>query len=599
MENLVEIFANTLDAILGIVFLTMILGKKKSMPNWLFVVLALIVPVANVVLQKVFPDSPENNIVYILLTIFFGFVCTNGKISEKIIYVAIWNILLMACGLIFASVYGYVVRGTNGMEWEMDAIQRLHYIMGSKLNLILCTLLVMVILKKTKMKSAMPVMNAVVFVISILIGIILDIMLDYPYLDKKGKIAIGIAMVGILAINVFVYVATYQLNKSQKLLMENQLLRMSQEEQKEGMERMMRLQEKNRMLRHDLRHYFTLFQEMLANGNVEEAQKYVEDVLNTKLQPEGVYMTGDEILDAVLNHCDGICRQKQITFRTEISAHLPEGQMEFAIALLNLLENAIEAEELEEDKLIELQIYESAGLLLVTVRNRISQSVMENNPELRTRKADASLHGLGRKSVKKLIRDMECLAYAITDHLLRRDVIQKEDYDIYVYGYAVFLEQMCQVIGFILLGIVTKNLLQTALFLGTFYLIRSAFGGYHAETSLVCMLVSYGGWGAVMILSRYMEAYAEVPLVLWIVLAADLCVFAILGPVAHANKPLSAVQKKRNKRNGFLVLGIGSLLVFLWRSCVIVGTVYIGTVTFVAVLAMIGKRKVGTRYEED
>ena len=44
MENLVEIFANTLDAILGIVFLTMILGKKKSMPNWLFVVLALIVP---------------------------------------------------------------------------------------------------------------------------------------------------------------------------------------------------------------------------------------------------------------------------------------------------------------------------------------------------------------------------------------------------------------------------------------------------------------------------------------------------------------------------------------------------------------------------
>ena len=73
----------------------------------------------------------------------------------------------------------------------------------------------------------------------------------------------------------------------------------------------------------------------------------------------------------------------------------------------NLLENAIEAEELEEDKLIELQIYESAGLLLVTVRNRISQSVMENNPELRTRKADASLHGLGRKSVKKLIRDME------------------------------------------------------------------------------------------------------------------------------------------------------------------------------------------------
>lgn len=65
------------------------------------------------------------------------------------------------------------------------------------------------------------------------------------------------------------------------------------------------------------------------------------------------------------------------------------------------------------------------------------------------------------------------------------------------------------------------------------------------------MLVSYGGWGAVMILSRYMEAYAEVPLVLWIVLAADLCVFAILGPVAHANKPLTAVQKSGTNETDF------------------------------------------------
>ena len=36
---------------------------------------------------------------------------------------------------------------------------------------------------------------------------------------------------------------------------------------------------------------------------------------------------------------------------------------------------------------------------------------------------------------------MERLAYAITDHLLRRDVIQKEDYDIYVYDTQCFLNR--------------------------------------------------------------------------------------------------------------------------------------------------------------
>ena len=251
----------------------------------------------------------------------------------------------------------------------------------------------------------------VVFVISILIGIILDIMLDYEYLDRRGKVAIEIAMVGILIINIFVYIATYQLNKNQKLLMENQLLRMSQEGQKESMERMMQLQESNRILRHDLRHYFVVFQELLVAGNMEEAKKYVAEVLDTKLHTEGIYMTGDEILDAVLNHCDSCCKSKGISFHAEVSAHLPEGQMEFAIALLNLLENAIEAEEREENKRIEVEIYESAGLLLVTVKNRISQSVMQENPEMKTRKSNAGLHGLGRKSVKQLVRDMDGAFY--------------------------------------------------------------------------------------------------------------------------------------------------------------------------------------------
>ena len=35
---------------------------------------------------------------------------------------------------------------------------------------------------------------------------------------------------------------------------------------------------------------------------------------------------------------------------------------------------------------------------------------------------------------------MERLAYAITDFLLRRQVIKQEEYEIYLYGYSVLLE---------------------------------------------------------------------------------------------------------------------------------------------------------------
>lgn len=404
--DMVEWAANAVDAILAIVFLTIMLGKKEHLPKGIYVLFAIICTFGNVWLQLKFPDSPENNCIYILITICFGLICTNGKLSQKILHITIWNILLMFCGILYATIYGYV-RGPFGVEWEMTARERFHYLLGSKLNLLLLFIVVLFFLRKIKMKTAMPVMNFVVFIISMIIGIILDIMLEYQYLDRKGKLLIGIAMIGIMVINIFVYVASYRLNRNQKLLMENQLLKLSQEEQKESMERMMQLQETNRIFRHDLRHYFTVFRDFLDSGDIEEAKKYVGEIIDTKLQTEGVYCTGDKILDAVLNHCDNCCHQKGITFYANICAHLPKEQMAFAIALLNLLENAIEAEEQEKEKYIELQIYESAGVLLVSVKNRISSSVLLQNPELKTKKDDAAAHGFGRKSVRNMIQDMD------------------------------------------------------------------------------------------------------------------------------------------------------------------------------------------------
>ena len=194
---------------------------------------------------------------------------------------------------------------------------------------------------------------------------------------------------------------------------------------------------------------------------------------------------------------------------------------------------------------------------------------------------------------------MERLAYAITDFLLRRQVIKQEEYEIYLYGYSVLLEQLLQVAGFIVLGFVSGNIWYTAEFLVVFHLLRSSFGGYHADTSLQFLLLSYGGWGAVMLCAHLFGTYKQIPLTFWVLLILDMGILWILGPVAHANKPLTKRQRIRNKRIGMVLLGIGALLAFLGRTCVVVDIVYIGTVTFVTVLAMVGKRKVGTKYEED
>ena len=283
--NVAEIIANFIDVVFQFAFLTIVLGKRKNLPAWVFGILAVILAAGTTCAMMMFQNGGRNIFIYMVVGLIFVFAFTGRGFRQGILYFMMWNILLMACGLIYTAAYSFIKQKAGVNVWTMTTSEHIHYLMGSKLMLFLLMVIAIVLLKRVYLKSAMPIMNLVVFVISILIGIILDIMLNYEYLDKRGKLAIEIAMAGIVIINIIVYVTTYKLNKSQKLQMENQMLRMAQEGQKESMERMMQMQEKNRILRHDLRHYFTVFQELLANGSVDEAKNYVREVLDTRLQP--------------------------------------------------------------------------------------------------------------------------------------------------------------------------------------------------------------------------------------------------------------------------------------------------------------------------
>ena len=78
-------------------------------------------------------------------------------------------------------------------------------------------------------------------------------------------------------------------------------------------------------------------------------------------------------------------------------------ELDICILLSNLLDNAIEASMLVESPKIELSITNNGNYLCILVRNRIENSVLNENSNLRTTKKDTAAHGFGIYSISQIV----------------------------------------------------------------------------------------------------------------------------------------------------------------------------------------------------
>lgn len=97
------------------------------------------------------------------------------------------------------------------------------------------------------------------------------------------------------------------------------IMEMAAKSMKERLQSAETVMQKDRMMRHDRRHFEALLYQLLEDGKTEEAKKYLEERLS--MEPKGI----------------------QTTVSANIPVSLPVDEMELAITISNLLENAVYA----------------------------------------------------------------------------------------------------------------------------------------------------------------------------------------------------------------------------------------------------------------
>lgn len=164
-----------------------------------------------------------------------------------------------------------------------------------------------------------------------------------------------------------------------------------------------------RILIHDIKQHLQTIQSLATHQKDDEISGYIKNLENSPGLQNKIRLCDDSILNMVLIQYMETCTTKKIDFYCDVR----EGSVRFldatSITALfgNLLANAVEAAEQSEEKWIDLSVQKMPEhqLVMISLINTCDKSpVFDASGHLISQKDKQSLHGIGSKSIDRVIK---------------------------------------------------------------------------------------------------------------------------------------------------------------------------------------------------
>lgn len=155
---------------------------------------------------------------------------------------------------------------------------------------------------------------------------------------------------------------------------------------------------------HEFSHKMQTIGDLLANGQLSDAQDYIRHIQKEHTTRTFAVNTHHPILDAILNHKHQIANEQEIemSFKINDLSSVKISTDELVVLFSNLLDNAIEAcEKLSENKKIECRI-EVDDNLYISIRNTTLPVIIEGD-RIDTTKKPKSEHGFGLPNICRIL----------------------------------------------------------------------------------------------------------------------------------------------------------------------------------------------------
>lgn len=363
---------------------------------------------ASLLLQNPFVDLGTNIILYFLLTFIY-----QGKLATRIIS----TVLIYSTGMLLDSViynlFIHVIEEKN--------LKSFTNILSNVVFFVL-----VLVLERIYSGYRLSRINIVHMLAIFLIPVSSITIVITAFISNYSSLATIINVSLFLGINVLVFYLYDTIIQFYNDKYEKGLLKQQNEAYANEFELIKESNDNIRILRHDMKNHIITMQLLLQNDKKQELMDYLTNTFD-HIDIETEYVrSGNADVDSILNY--KIEEAKKIGAIVNASVNIPEkiniAAFDLSVILGNLLDNAIDALEKCEDKILQIEVELDRSVLYITVTNSFNGIVNQKNDKFITTKKDSQHHGIGLSSVESVISkfngklDIECSNQMFMVHIL-------------------------------------------------------------------------------------------------------------------------------------------------------------------------------------
>lgn len=336
-----------------------------------------------------------------LLLVLIISYCFQGDFSERAVFSIIYNAIWMLGELLTGSIFlviGLPIEKTENIE--------------SVLSNVLLLLLMKALQRFFNHESVLSRKGNVLLLLLPIGSMFFTyhlFMLCYKSGTLRDKIVSLVAFASILAVNIIMFIIYIKLSESLELKRKNSIFQLEialyDEHIKERENAMIEFKKS----RHDLKNRLIFLLELLKDKKMDEAQSYVEDLIDLKsLDKLAIANSGNLLIDALINYKYETAMQYAIDFqvRLDIPDDFPLANSDLCVILGNALDNAIEAN-ISPDILkpyINLKMKYDQGNLVIIIENSFDGIVKRDvKGNIISKKQNRIDHGIGVISIQNAV----------------------------------------------------------------------------------------------------------------------------------------------------------------------------------------------------
>lgn len=401
---IIEYIASFIEIFMCCVFCGIFLTKEKfGNRKYLAFVGSALSALLITGLNKIELFSFFNSMVVLLVIFLFQVFLYKTKIGLCIVVTLIYTVILAAFDFAVSYFTALIIHVNANYLLRNQSFSRVLCILMSKFLLILTVVTIRKLLRKSIIFIKKYIVIMCVYSAFLLVS--LHIMVELNIKNRSPKTEMFLVVFFIISISIELLVLYFiiktgenyeQQQKNELIEMKNTMLQKSLDETEQAFQLWRRSV-------HDYKNHVIALRQLAEDENMEGIKEYL-NCENELIQKKMFYIkTGNSVVDAIVNTKQRLAEEKGITFI--VNATIPKkccvSEIDMSNILGNLIDDAMESSQGEEEPYIDLTIRQEKAFLVIKIINQYSRELSE---KLKTTKKNQEFHGIGIRSVKSIVK---------------------------------------------------------------------------------------------------------------------------------------------------------------------------------------------------